>query len=78
MTRIPAFHDQPNRISQSLGSMAYADANAKGPDCSALNSDPRFSAQFAAIDQYERTRKIFESLVRPQHANLDKNLMGVY
>jgi hypothetical protein len=43
-----------------------------------LNSDPRLGAKLALVSHYERSRKILRSIMKPQDAPLDKNLIGVY
>jgi hypothetical protein len=43
-----------------------------------LNSDPKLRARLAAINHYERTRRILKSIKDPRDASLDLSLLGVF
>jgi hypothetical protein len=43
-----------------------------------LNSDARLSTKVAAVNHYERTRKLLRSIVKPQEVGLDMGLLGIY
>lgn len=43
-----------------------------------INSDPKLTRRLAAVNHYERTRRLLKSIAKPKDVHLDMRLIGIY